>query len=617
MARNEVFRVYPDEETMLQVYNRRLRMADRRFDLRKPDLEMFMARYENLPVFEDVTEDGHRVVVTEGISLIDTMYSSMTAVDVQFLCKAIGHGTPEQAIAATEGLNAFLRDTKGQKRAKRAVKEALIADVGFVKVYYDYVEDMETKDIPEAAVKAQIVDVMREKGVDASTAAKSVRTTEDTPVILRDRVCLDHVPYDLIRYDPTAKWFDDVRWYAQYTKLPVGEVVQNPTYRAFVEDRYGKAEAARLLDDVRGDTTVRTGFDVESMFDQIGNDDTNDDARVTVVEMWDLETGLVTVFQKDKMDLVLHQRLNPLMFNVDLEDRSPFKPLIIREDPDEIEGLGDMRVIYPSLEELDEYRSNIATHIARTIPKLIGPDRALTPQGKKMLESKTWGGYVGLAENHGGQEITPLMPPPLPQESLHIMEKVQAGMLEATGANEALRGIFTEKQTTATETSIVNDAGLRRQAERKDALVEWWQAIGRTALQLMQVYYDQKRILRFTDDLGQEFVWDWSKEDIAIEADIQVDLTPKESLSRAERGQRAYQVLNLALAVPETDRTALFKWFYRELGLSESEIRTIVKTPEEVQAEQQAEAVAQLSVAPQRSGGAPPGLDIQQPRGGG
>jgi hypothetical protein len=39
MARNEVFRVYPDEETMLQVYNRRLRMADRRFDLRKPDLE--------------------------------------------------------------------------------------------------------------------------------------------------------------------------------------------------------------------------------------------------------------------------------------------------------------------------------------------------------------------------------------------------------------------------------------------------------------------------------------------------------------------------------------------------------------------------------------------------
>ena len=99
MSGNEVFRVYDDEETMLKIYDPRLRMADAKFEEVKPELDAFVARYQNLPTIEDVAEDGHRVVVAEGLSIIDTMFSSMTAVDVDYLCKAIGHGTAEQACA--------------------------------------------------------------------------------------------------------------------------------------------------------------------------------------------------------------------------------------------------------------------------------------------------------------------------------------------------------------------------------------------------------------------------------------------------------------------------------------------------------------------------------------
>lgn len=613
MADNEVYRVYNDEETMLKVYDRRLRMADRKFNKVKDEYDHFWARYKNQPTLQEITEDGHRVVVAEGLSVIDTMYSSMTAVDVEFLCKAIGVGTELQAIAATAALNQFLRDTKGARRAKKAIKDALIVDMGVVKVYYDYREDVMTVDRPDAAVKSEIEELMG-RGMELDEALKQVPMTEKSPVIVRDRVCLEHVPYDMVRYDPTCDDIDDVRWWAQYTKLPVGEVVQNPTYRSFVEDRYGKAEGDRLLDGLEGDSTIRiNGLDIDSIFDEIGDMGKEDDNRVTVVEMWDLETGLISVFPKNRHDLVLHQRLNPLMMNVDMADRSPFKPLILRKT-DDARGMGDMRAIMPSLAELDEYRSNLATHVTRTIPKLIGPDRALTDQGKKALESQTWGEYVGLAEGHVGQEVQPLVPPPLPQEALQVTERIQSEIRDATGASEVLQGIFPQGRKTATEVQTVSSSGERRQAERRSAVIDWWEDIGRTALQLMQVYYDQKRILRYTDDLGQDFVWQWNQADIVLEADIRVDLTPKEDLSRSERGQRAYQVLNLALAVPETDRSAVLTWFYRELGLTESEIRQLVKTPQEVQMEQAQQQLLNTAVPP---GGSPPGLQIQQPFRGG
>jgi hypothetical protein len=621
MARNDVFRVYKDEETMLAVYKRRLSLADKKFDDRKPELNRMVAEYEGSIDTTEVTSRGHVNNVATGVSVIDTMYSSAVAVDVEFIARNIGRGTREQALAATHALNSGWKDTKGQRRAKKAIKDAHLVDQGWVKVYYDYVSDVELREVPRDAYQAQLEELVG-TGISAEEADRQLkeagRNLEQVDVVLRDRVTVDYVPYDMIRYDPSAKQVEDTRWYAQYTKLPLPEVKNHPTWKAFVFERYGETEGRKLLDELKGDSVVKTGLEKDSLFmEQLDAETKDDDDRVTVVEMWDLETGLVTTFPKGRTDLVLYQRINPLMFNLDLEDRSPFKPIQLRDDPNQFEGLGDMRVIMPALDELKEYRTNLSTHIARTIPKIIGPARAMTDPGRKALMSTEWGEYIGLEEGADARSIAPLIPPPLPQEAFAVPDKVLAEIREATGMNEVLRGVFPEKRTTATESQLVTSSGERRQAERRGNLEQWYLDIARTMLQLMQVFYDKDRMGRYTDEAGQEFEWTWNNEDIAIEADIDIALTPRENLTREERFQRALRIMNLALPLPETDRGELMRLVYREAGLAEDDIRAIVKTDEEVEAEEtaaQAES-AGLSVSPQAAGAAPPGLRIQQPQG--
>jgi hypothetical protein len=594
MSKNVVFRVYEDEETMLKVYGRRLRMADVDYQKREPEYKKWVARYRNEVVEDQITDEGHRVNVTNGVGVIDTMFSSLTAVDVEFIVKRLGRATEAQAIAAAKGLNAAMRDTKMQRRAKKAVKDALICDIGWVKVYYDYVTDIETRDRPESAVKAEIEEMLGKdeyKDLSEETVADMVEMTEDVEIVVRDRVCVDYVAYTDIRYDISANQVEDARWIAQYTKLPVPEVTQNPMWREFVIDRYGKAEGERKLDDIEGDSDIRSGMDYSDVEGLGGGSDGSDqdDSRCTVVELWDLETGLVTTFLKDNAELVLYQRPNPLMFNMDLEDRNPFKPLIVRDDPENLEGLGDMRVIHPSLEELDEYRSNIATHVRRSIPKMFGPKDALGAQARKALESDEWMAYVGLEGGHAFAELGQPPIPQLSQEVYAVPEKIQMEMQETTGANEVVRGVFPSKRTTATEAQLVTTGGQARQGERRGSLEQWYIDIARTALQLMQKFYDQERMVRFVAETGQEFEWTWTNEDIAIEADLEIAITPKENLTREERFQRAVFVSNMLAPLPEVDRVGLFQWVLSEAGLDDDLIRTIVKSPEETQADQLAQ----------------------------
>jgi len=248
-----------------------------------------------------------------------------------------------------------------------------------------------------------------------------------------------------------------------------------------------------------------------------------------------------------------------------------------------------MRVIMPSLEELDEYRSNLANYIARSIPKVFGPVDALSQQGKTALENDEFMAYVGLAAGHTFQEIGVPQIQQLSSEVYAVPDKIQAEIQETTGQNEVVRGVFPSKRTTATEAQLVTTGGQARQGERRSQLEEWYLDIARTALQLMQKFYNQERMTRFVADTGDEFEWTWTNEDIAIEADLDIAITPKENLTREERFQRAVFVSNMLAPLPETDRASLFSWVLRETGLDEDLIRTIVKQPEEVQAEELAQ----------------------------
>jgi len=602
-----------EDEGLLKVYGRRLIVADNKFRKSEPLRKRFVSRYENNLQEDQVTDEGHVVSVTSGIGVIDTMYASMTAVDVEFICRNAAHGTQLQALASTAGLNQAWRDSKGQKHAKDAVKDSLLVDIGWVKVYYDYKEAQGTMDVPAEALRKQIEEIAVKRNISYDDVPdEELNLTQNVDIVIRDRVCVDYVPWQLIRPDPTAKRIEDVRWVAQYTFMSPYEVKNHPVWKDFVHERYGEEKGDKLLKDLGGDTRVADYGDAD-LYREVEEDEFSDDLRCTVVEFWDFETGLVTTFPKGNSELVLFQRENPLMFNSDLEDRNPFKPLIIRKDNSQLEGLGDMRVIWPALEELDQYRNNLATHIERTIPKVIGPEDALTQAGKEALKSAEWGAFVGT-NGVSGDAIQPLVPPPLPQEAFDVPEKIQAEMREGTGANEVMRGLFPGGRHTATEVQQVTDRGDMRQSERRSAMEEWYLAISKTMLQLMMLYYDQDRILRYTDDLGKDFEWAWSAQDIALDSDIEIAITPRENLTRDQRVQRFLLLMNLALPLQETDRYEFLKMAALEMGYRMDDVNRLVKNPAEVQAENQLAQAQAMGAAPQPGA---PGLRLTPAAGGG
>ena len=619
MAVGDTFRIYPDEEVMLKVYGRRLIMADRKWDRFEPERTRFIERYDNEVEDDQLTSRGHRVGVTKGIGVIDTMYSSMTAVDIEFIIQNVGHGTRFQALAAERALNQGWHDSSAQENSWEAIKEALLVDTGWVKVYYDYVEDIELRDRPDEAIEAQVMELFGEHpDMAPEDISDLVDVVEAVTIVLRDRVCVDYVSWEDIRVDPSAKRINDARWVAQYTRMPIEEVRQHPVWRPFVLDRYGERKGQNRLDDLSGDSSVLSMVEGDyADVEAIGRDEYDDDVRVTVVEMWDLETGVVTTFPKGSAETVLFQRLNPLMFNLDLQDRNPFKPLMVRDTPSRFDGNGDMRIIKPALEELDEYRRDIAEYVEGAKPKYAGPERAMTTRGMKALKSQEPFEYIGLQEGFVRNEIGALDMPQLPEVAFQMPERVAAELDESTGLNEVLRGLFPGGRKTATEVNTVANQGDVRQAERRSRLERWYLRIAKTMLQLMQIYYDRDRMLRYTDDLGQEFEWTWNAEDIAIDADLRISLTPRENLTRDQRVQRAYKVVNLLMPLPETDRGMLMRWFLTELGLRDDTTRSMVKTDTEVAAEQQQQAIAQqLAVRPQPFPNSPAGLNIA-PAGGG
>lgn len=599
------FKVYTDPTEKRKLYGALLRVADERFEEWRAEAEDAIRRYRNELLVTQLTPTGHRINAPVGVGVIDALYSALTAVKVEFEARPTGTARRQEAMLATAGINDVWREQKVARKVEKAVKDALLVGIGWVKVDYEYAEtEVEQPRSGEdvAAEVDRLFAAAASAGVPLPSpddVAAVVPATERVTKVLRDRIVVDYVPWDLIRWDFTAETPEDIRWVAQLTKVPVWEVRDNPVYREYVRTNYGR-KGLKALEDVKPDSTIkRRKAPPQVLRAQREQQEETLDDRVTLVEFWDFESGVVTTFVEQLEDLILYERPNLLMVHDDLEDRNPFVPLVLRTDPKNVRGVSDMSIIIPSLDELNEYRSNLATYIARTIPKIIGPAGALTEAGKRALQSREWAEYVELEGSVSANEIRDLQPPPLPQEVFDVADKIEQSIWEATGANELIRGLFPDRRRTATETATVVEQANIRQAEKRTRLERFYIDIGRRILTLMQRTYDVPRFSRIVDLDDPEFadvVWEWDAESIAGEMHIDVNLTPKDVPSRAEERDVALAALNLGAPMPWVDVRELFMWALEKMGVPRDLVRRFVKTD----AEMQQEAMAQLQMQAQQ-----------------
>ena len=608
---------YPSDEAKTKTYEHRLYIADAQCGEWHDLAEDWYHRYENLPRRKQVTAKGHRVNVPTGVATIDALYSSMTAVDVDVLLKNGGNATRMQAELATAALAKEWDLLDVQGGSNDAVKDALIVGIGWVKVAYEYASEVERVPRPQEAVRADISEMLRQANEAKAAGVPGTMPTpdeisglvdleEDVERVLRDRIVVDYVPWADVRWDPGARRKEDATWVAQLSRVRVKEVQRNPVYREYVKRTRG---GLRRLDDLKGTST----YDASVM---PGGKPIPDDEFYDVVEFWDLLSGTACTLIRGQKWL-LNEEVNPYMLNLDVKDRSPFVPLVLRKVNTRVRGISDMELMAPSLDEQAVYRSNTANYIEHFVPKVTGPEDALTEEGKAALASPEYGAYVATAREYPGTTIQSLDPPVLPSEAWQMERRVEDGIREATGVNELMRGLFPDRKRTATETSEVVSASAARQSEKRNTLEDFYLGIAQRILQLMQAFYDQPRMVRYVDPSYGEVPWEFTSEDIAMGYDLSVHLTPKEAYTRQSKRDDALAMFNMLMPLamqpdasgsPVVDAAKLTAWFCNEYGISKEDQLDFINLPEEKQAAAMAAQQQAAGMASAQAGVPQPGL---------
>lgn len=601
------YRKYKNDTEKAKTYNHRLATADKDYDAWAPKAADWYSRYENVPRSSQSTSKGMFINVPTAVSVIDALFSGLTAVDVEFTSEAIAHATPEQGYLAEAALNQEWNHLHVDEDRDDAIKDALVTGIGWVKVGYDFFEDEQTVDRDIDEVRAEVNDLIeeaREAGAAAPTAdqiAKLVPTQEKVTFSIRDRLVVDYVPWDQIRYDPSARRVKDVRWVAQLTKMHLHEVKGNDAWRAYAKrSRTGLSR----LDGIKADAAI----DKELL---VTGKPLDDDGRVTVVEFWDLETGTICTFIKGQSWL-LHEGVNPFALAPDFQDRSPFVPLVLRKTTRRLRGISDMDVMERSLNEKNLYRSRTAEYIRRAVPKVVGPEDALTEEGAKNLESDQVLGYVSVTQQTDPHAIIPLEPPPLAEQVFDMSDRIDDEIREATGVNELMRGLFPEKRQTATSVNEVVSASAARQSEKRNTLERFHVEVAKRMLHLMQEFYDQPRMVRYVDPSMGNVPWEFSGEDILGDFDIKVTLNPREAMTRDTQRQEATVALNVLGPLAQPDQTGsstidpvrLVEWYMRKYGFSPRDINELLNSDAEKEKQTQQALGLQGAAAAAQQGAA-------------
>jgi hypothetical protein len=577
------YRKYADDEAKLKVYERRLFTAENDLKSWKTSADDALDRYENKPRVTQQTGDGHTVNVPEGLSIIDSIYASLTATETDILLTPRGNTTDDQAYVASTALAQEWEICKVADRTNDAVKDSLVVGIGWAKVGYEFFEDEMEVPRPDDDIVSQIEDLLGqaeaagEEAPDFDQIKASVPLTETEKVVLSDRIVVDYVPWDMVRWDPTAKKIRDIRWVAQVSLMHVEDIKSNPVWRAYVSRTRG---GLRRLDSIKADTQLSKEL--------LGSSTpTKEDERQTVIEMHDFETGTVCTFGVGT-GFFLNETPGLFSMKDDLEDKSPFVPLVLRSSPRRVRGISEMDVLKPTLEQADLYESKLATYLERMSPKVIAEAGSITESGKAAIKSQEYGAVVEYKP--GTTKPEAFAPPALIAEQYAVPERLQRQMRESTGVNELQRGLFPDRRRTATETAEVVSASAVRAAEKRTRLQAFYMAIADRILILMQTFYEEERITQLVDSAGP-IPWKWSAQDITGDYSLEVALMPKESKTWQTRRDDFLAFLNVfgQFAQPKPDGSTildpaeLLRYGMMEYGIPRRWIVKFLHLPEEQQ----------------------------------
>ena len=214
--------------------------------------------------------------------------------------------------------------------------------------------------------------------------------------------------------------------------------------------------------------------------------------------------------------------------------------------PDYFYPMGDLESIESLQLELDKTRSQMMNARKRYARKYLYHERSFGPEGREALESDQDGRLVPVVdENKPLSEIVVPMPQtPLSPEIYNMSEIVEADINTVSGVSEYARGQMPEIRRTATEASIIADAGNARAADKLAIIEIGISHIARRVLQLIQQFMTGEDMARVSARSGEDLFVRYTRDDITGEYDFSVEGGSTQPINDTIRKQQAVSLMN-------------------------------------------------------------------------
>ena len=433
---------------------------------------------------------------------------------------------------------------------RRAVKDFLIFGHGWLKVGWNFVEqerslgDTERQELAEDAMfEANLFGAENpelagglpsDEELTAMIPQTSMSVVEDQPFVKR------FSPFDMF-VDPEATCMADAKW--------IGQRVIRRLEDAKTDKNYKPSARKRLT----ADAMLYPMY--ESSSRQEREEFLLEEERVAIYEYYDIANNTMSVSSLTGDEFLVDPIPMPYAYG------QPFVMLRNYDVPDYFYPMGDLEAIESLQLELDKTRSQLVNARKRYARKYLYHERSFGPEGREALESDQDGRLVPVVDENKplSEVVIPMPQTPLSPEVYNTSAIIEDDIAAVSGVSEYARGQFPEIRRTATEASLIADAGNARAAD-KLAIVELGIGhVARRIIQLMQQFMTGEQVARVVGRGGESLFVTYSRDDIVGEYDYSVEGGSTQPTNDTIRKQQAVSLLNAMAPLVGTviDPTAL------------------------------------------------------------
>ena len=548
----------------------------------------------------DPADGSDRVSVNLAFSTVNVIEPSVAVNHPKITVQANQEQDQDRAVFVESVVNYLWRHHDYQKPFRRAVKDFLILGHAWLKVGWRFVEverdmtsderrgrlDMAQAEVQDFAyANPQLAgDLPSPQDLIDSVPATMVDVVEDQAFV--ERIS----PFDMM-VDPEATCLEDAKWIAQRIVRPLADVKK---------DKRFKSSARRNL---TADAGLKVRWDSDYEREQYA--ESTD--RVTLYEYYDIKNGTISVCSHDGETFLLDPTPMPYDFGI------PFVMLRNYDVPDQFYPMGDLEAIESLQEELNKTRTQMVNHRKRYARKYLYHERSFGPEGREALESDIDGRFVPVVDENRNlaDVVTPLPQVPLAPEIYNHSSIIEGDINVVSGVSEYARGQMPEVRRTATEASIIADAGNARASDKLAKIELFIGYVARKIIQLMQQYMTQDQMVRITGKNDQKLYVAYTRDDILGEYDYSVEGGSTQPMNETARRQQAISLMNAVgpLVGVVIDPTELARHVLQE-GFG-------VQNPDKFLVQQQPAAPEGAPAGAPPPGPPPPGGMTPPPMGGG